>query len=539
MKNRQFTAFMISAAMIAAALAGCGQSASESTAASSSVAAESELSSETSSSESAGEMPEGSMGEMPEGSMGERPEGSMGERPEGSMGEMPEGQGGPGNGGSQSASDITYTAVTSYDADASTDQETYTSTGTDENAVLVDNGASVTIKNAEVTRTSSDSTGGDNSSFYGVGAALLAKDGTLYVTDTNITTDAAGGAGVFSYGDSVVFISDSTIQTEQNTSGGIHVAGGGTLYAYDLNVTTNGGSAAAVRSDRGGGNMVVDGGTYTSNGTGSPAVYTTADITIHDAKLEATDSEAICIEGLNTLRLYDCELTGNMPDDDQNDNTWTVILYQSMSGDSEVGNSEFDMVGGTLTSKNGGLFYTTNTESTFYLKDVDINYSADDDFFLQVTGNANQRGWGSSGSNGAQCVFTADDQDCEGKIVYDSISTLDFYLINDSELEGYFVDDETWAGNGGDGYCNVYIGSGSEWTVTGDSVIDALYNAGTIEDEQDRIVTIKGTDGTVYVQGTSTYTVTVASYSTEDLSANAGSCDAYSSYAEAEPSEIA
>ncbi len=96
-----------------------------------------------------------------------------------------------------------------------------------------------------------------------------------------------------------------------------------------------------------------------------------------------------------------------MSDDDQNDCTWNVILYQSMSGDSEVGNSTFEMQGGSLTAKNGGMFYTTNTESTITLSDVDITYALDNDFFLRCTGNNNQRGWGESGANGADCLFTA------------------------------------------------------------------------------------------------------------------------------------
>ena len=452
-----------------------------------------------------------------------------GNGPQGGMGQP----GGPGS----SAASVDYSAVTTYNEDAQTSGETYTSTGTDENAVLVDDGAEVAIDNATVTRTSNDSTGGDNASFYGVGAALLAKDGTLYVKDSNITTDAAGGAGVFAYGDGTVYVEDTTINTTQNASGGIHVAGGGTLYAWDLDVTTNGGSAAAIRSDRGGGKMVVEGGSYTSNGSGSPAVYTTADITIEDADLTATGSEAVCIEGLNTLRLFDCDLTGNMPDDDQNDVTWDVIVYQSMSGDSEIGTGNFSMVGGTLTSKNGGLFYTTNTSSEILLSDVDINYSEDNDFFLQVTGNTNKRGWGSAGANGAQCTFTGNSQDVAGKIVYDSISTLDFYLTNGSTLTGYFVDDETWAGNGGDGYCNVYVSSDSVWTVTEDCTIDALYAAGKVVDANGNNVTVKGEDGTVYVQGNSGITVTVASFSTEDKSADALETPAYSDYEVAEPED--
>ena len=441
--------------------------------------------------------------------------------------------------GSSSASDITYTAVNEITEDTQLDGETISSDGTDESAVLVSDGATATLNNLTVDRTSSDSTGGDNSSFYGVGAALLTTNGTTYVNNSTITTDSAGGAGVFSYGDGVTYVADSTITTKQDTSGGIHAAGGGTLYAWDLNVETNGESSAAIRSDRGGGTMVVDGGSYTSNGTGSPAVYCTADITVNDAELNATNSEGICIEGLNTLRLFGCDLTSNMPDNEQNDNTWSVILYQSMSGDSEVGNSEFDMVGGTLTSQNGGLFYTTNTESSILLSDVDINYSDDDDFFLQVTGNTNQRGWGTAGANGAQCIFTGDNQEMEGTVVYDSISTLDFYMTNGSTLTGNFVDDETYAGNGGDGYCNVYLSDDSTWVVTADSEIDDLYNAGTIVDENGDTVSIVGTDGTVYVKGTSSYTITVKSYSTEDKSSDALQTPSYGDYEVDKPSELA
>ena len=356
-----------------------------------------------------------------------------------------------------------YTAVNEYTEDTTVSGETLESTGTDENAALISSGASVTLDNDTITRTSDSSTGGDNSSFYGVGAAVLATDGTAYVKDGSVTTDAAGGAGLFAYGDGTVYASGTTVKTTQDTSGGVHVAGGGTLYGWDLDVETNGESSAAIRSDRGGGTMVIDGGNYVSNGVGSPAIYSTADIAVSNASLTANGSEAVCIEGLNSIHLYDCDLTGNMSDLDQNDNTWTVILYQSMSGDSEVGNSTFQMDGGSLTSENGGVFYTTNTESTITLSNVDINYNDDNEFFLQCTGNTNQRGWGQSGANGADCHFTGISQDMQGNVIWDSISDLDFYLTEGSSLTGAVVDDETYAGEGGGGYCNIYVSSDSTW----------------------------------------------------------------------------
>ncbi|MBR1856898.1 MAG: hypothetical protein IJ803_07470 [Oribacterium sp.] len=468
-------------------------------------------------------------------------QGGPGGNGQGGPGGMPggNGQGGPGGmPGGGSSKPESYSAVNDITSDAELTGN-IESTGTDQNAVLVSNSAAVTIRNANITRNSSDSTGGDTSSFYGVGAAVLATDGTAYVSNSTITTDAKGGAGVFAYDKGVTYVADTTITTAKDTSGGIHVAGGGTLYAWNDTVTTNGESSAAIRSDRGGGKMVVDGGTYVSNGSGSPAVYSTADISINGATLTANGSEAICIEGDNQIRLFNCDLSGNMADLSQNNLTWNVILYQSMSGDSEVGNSTFEMDGGTLTAKNGGMFYSTNTQSTFTLKDVDITYAEDNDFFLRVTGNSNERGWGSTGANGADTTFTAISQDMEGNVIWDSISELDFYMTEGSTLKGAFVDDESDAGNGGNGYANVYIDSTSTWTVTGNSTVTNLYSEGKIVDASGKAVTIVDKNGNVIVSGDSNYTVTVTGdyKETADLS-GANKLSSWSDYKVTKPSQL-
>ena len=452
--------------------------------------------------------------------------------------EMGGGMGQPGGGSGSSQGVDSYDAVNAYTSDTEVDGETIASTGTDENAVNVSEGTSVTLKDVTITRDSSESTGGDNSSFYGVGAAVLATDGNAYVKGGTVTTDTAGGAGLFAYNNGTVYAADTKITTKQDTSGGIHAAGGGTFYAWDLDVETNGESSAAIRSDRGGGKMVVDGGTYTSNGTGSPAIYSTADIAVNEATLAANGSEAICIEGLNSIHLYDSDLTGNMSDDSRNDCTWNVILYQSMSGDSEVGNSIFEMDGGSLTAKNGGMFYTTNTESTITLDDVDITNAEDSEFFLKCTGNANQRGWGTTGANGADCLFTAIDQTMEGNVIWDSISDLDFYMTGESTLTGAVVQDEGNAGGGGDGYCNLYIGEDATWIVTGDSIVSALHCAGTIEDNEGKTVTVKGTDGTVYVKGDGSYTITVTSYEDSADLSGASTTTSWSAYETEKPAEL-
>ncbi len=466
--------------------------------------------------ETATQNPEGTI--SPENSGEPDGQGPEGAPPDGTPpaggGASPDGTPPAGGGGfpGDAGEDINYSAVKEYTSDTEVSGENISSTGTDENAVLISNGANVTLTGSTVSRVSSDSVGGDAASFYGVGAAVLAKEGTVYLKDSTISTDAAGAAGIFAYGSGTAYAANTKITTKKDTAGGIHVAGGGSMYAWDLDVETFGQSSAAIRSDRGGGKMVMEGGSYTSHGTGSPAIYSTADIAVADAVLTANASEAICIEGLNAIHLFDTDLTGNMGDDSQNDCTWNVILYQSMSGDSQVGNSTFEMSGGTLTAKNGGMFYTTNTESTITLTDVDIAYAEDSEFFLRCTGNNNARGWGTTGQNGADCLFTADSQTMQGDIVWDSISDLDFYMKNGSSLCGCVIDDESCAGSGGSGYCNMYIEEGCTWTVTGDSALTKLYCAGKIQDSSGKTVTVKGTDGTIYAEGESSCVVTVKEY---------------------------
>ena len=97
-------------------------------------------------------------------------------------------------------------------------------------------------------------------------------------------------------------------------------------------------------------------------------------------------------------------------------------------------------------------------------------------------------------------------------------------------LTGAVLDDESSAGNGGDGYAALYLDSTSKWVVTGDSTVTNLYNAGTIVDANGNTVSVVGTDGTVYVQGASQYTITVTSYSTSVDTSAAATADSWSDY---------
>lgn len=377
--------------------------------------------------------------------------------------------GGPGGAPGESGDASNGTAATTIDSDSSADGETYSSTGDDENALRVD-GATAELTNITINKTEGSSSNADSGDFYGMNAGLLAQNGaTVTIKNATVNTSVKNGNGVFSYGTgTTVNISDSTIRTTGDCSGGIQTTGGGTTNASNLDVETEGNSSAAIRSDRGGGTVNVKGGTYVTNGTGSPAVYSTADVSVSDATLTANNSEAVVVEGKNSVSLTDCVITGNMTGtyQDDSENIHNIMIYQSMSGDAEVGEASFTAEGGSITAKSGDMFYITNTDCTISLKNVAFKLA--NEVFLRVEGNSSGRGWGTEGSNGGDVVLNAENQEIEGQILVDEISSLKLSLTDGSTFTGSINPD------GAEGTVDVTLSEDSTWTLTGDSYVTSF-----------------------------------------------------------------
>lgn len=354
------------------------------------------------------------------------------------------------------------------------------STTADENTILVNTTDDVTITNSTVTKTG-DSDGGDNCNFYGQNAAVLVEGGsTTTLTNLTVTSDAKGANGIFSYGGNggqnggdgdgtKVIIKDTTITTTGDGAGGTMTTGGGTTNAYNLTVTTNGQSSAAIRTDRGGGTVYVDGGTYTSNGLGSPAIYSTAEIHVANATLVSNLSEGVCIEGLNSIELTDCDLTANNTKCNGNATFMdTIMIYQSMSGDAATGNSTFAMTGGSLTSKNGHMFHVTNTNADIELNGVKLTNEDAANVLISVCDD----GW-NGGNNKA--TFNAKAQDLVGAVLVGNNSTLALNLSEGTTFEGYVNGNIVNASNQTVstevGTVAVTLDNNSTWTLTADSYV--------------------------------------------------------------------
>lgn len=391
------------------------------------------------------------------------------------------------------SSSITYSSAKEIVNDENINNETFTSSKENENALLINGNVNVSLDKISVSK-EGDSNEGDSTSFYGINSAILAKDGAVVtIENAIINTNASGANGVFSYGGSAttnndnsdgttVNISNSTITTEKNNSGGIMTTGGGNTNAKNLTITTSGQSSAAIRSDRGGGIVNVDGGTYTTNGVGSPVIYSTAEITVKNAKLISTTSEGAIIEGKNSITLENVELTDTHTKNVKSKTYKNIFIYQSMSGDASIGVATFTAKNSTITTNKGDSFYISNTSAVINLTNNKIINNDSTGYFLRAQADA----WGNDGSNGGKVTLNLTNQEIDGNIGVDKISSLTMNMIS-SNFTG-IIDAK-------DGEVNLTLDKSSTITLTSDSYITSLNN----EDNTNSNINLNGYS--LYVNG--------------------------------------
>lgn len=398
-----------------------------------------------------------------------------------------------GQGDTSSTTIITGTAAyTQSRGTVTKSSQTITASDTDESGVKITDSGTFALSDSMITTTGSSSSE-DNSNFYGLNAGVLAESGSnITLSNTTINTSGSGANAVFATGSgSSVTLSDVTINTSADSSRGLDATLTGTINATNVNITTAGTHCAALATDRGQGAVNATGGTMTTNGVDSPGIYSTGNITVSDAKITANGSEAAVVEGKNSISLTNTILSGAKKRG--------VMMYQSFSGDAEVGTSSFTMNGGSLSAAEGPLFYATNTDTVIELKGVDATAASG----TLLTASADS--WGTTGSNGATVNFKADSQTLTGNITCDSICSITATLQNSSILKGSINTDNTAKSMA------LTLDSTSKWIVTGTSYLTSLTDADTtlanIDDNGFNIYYDSSSSANSWLKG-STYTLT-------------------------------
>ncbi len=445
----------------------------------------------------------------------------------------------------------------------SADNGLYSSSSSDENAVLVKNNGVLKLTNSIINKTGDTASTGDDADFYGINSAILVNtNGSLDISNVKISTNSKGSNGIFvtnaessgssssnvaldgnglaesssgsgsdssnggtppsmpsgdtgsdggtppempdsngasgggesssmtaSNQDSVEGTTEANIEnveitTYSDKSRGLDATYNGIINAKNVVINTNGQSCAALATDRGEGevhvtNSELNTGVSKQSGRGSPIIYSTGNITVANSVGTAYVSQIACIEGKNSIELSNCDLSaaagGNRQDNGEYVDLGGVFIYQSMSGDADVGTSTFtakDSVLSILSDsdcyESAPMFHVTNTKAIINLEKTELNYGSG--ILLDVSG---QSQWGTVGSNGGELTFNAKDETLDGNVIVDSISSLNMTLSSTSYVGSINPSDDF-------GQTDVVIESGSDWTLDGDSHLSSLENNGEI-----------------------------------------------------------
>lgn len=341
------------------------------------------------------------------------------------------------------------------------ESESVSTSDENQNAVLVENGGTLTMTEGKLTK-SGDTSSADESNYYGVNAVFVTTAGSeSSISKSEITSAAEGANAVFATGKGALIHADNVkVSTSGNSSKGIYATYGGQVKAENIEITTSGTRCSPVAAERGSGSVSVQGGTVRSTGASSPCIYAAGTISAEKLEGTADASQILMIEGSNTVTLRGCDLSGS--------GEYGVMLYQSSPDSTGEGISRLNTEDTKLTATmEGPMFFVTNTEANVILKNTELKYKGD--VLVKVSGN-NINSWGTPGSNGGNLTLTAVDQKLKGRIICDEISTVNLKLKEGSTFSGSINSDNKGK------YIKVSLMEDAKWKLTGDTYVNVLKN---------------------------------------------------------------
>lgn len=361
------------------------------------------------------------------------------------------------------ANPSTFTGTSVISESKTFEHQRFDNTTSDQNSFIGKNKASIII-NSSVFDKTGNTTNDDNSNFRGQNAVVLGIEGSqTSIKDSNITSNSIGSNAVFATGEgSVINVENTNIHTKGDSSRGLDATYKGTVNGKNLTITTEGAHSATLATDRGEGSITAEAAKLTTSGTGSPVIYSTGNITANNVNGVANKSEIGVVEGKNSITLTNSNVTG------YHDNGF--MLYQSFSGDAESGIARLKAENNTLTTHGTGAFiYVNNTTAE---ADLTGNTILMPNTTTLVKAAVDSR-WGKDGENGGHLTLRASNQELNGNILADAISTVALDMTNGSSLVGAINTDNTAK------EVTVKISKDSSWTLTGDSYVKSLTNEDT------------------------------------------------------------
>jgi len=346
--------------------------------------------------------------------------------------------------------------------------ETLSTTSSDYNVVQVTSG-NLTLNNCTINKTGdTNSTDGDATSFYGINSAVYAKglNATSVITMNGgtITTNAKGSNAVFAWRGATINVNDVTIHNYSQVSRGLHATYEGIINATNVNITTESETSSTIATDRGGGTVIVTGGTATAKGNRSAVLYSTGTITANDLTGVSELGEIADVEGDNGVIINNCDMTSGSSERG-------LMMLQSGSGDAQGENAYITVTSSSLTTTDGSApLCEVPTKNVGTLTLTDVTLSVASGKLMYVDYNTQ---WTTHGGTGNLVLNTTQSSwSYTGTVDADSYS-------NSTVTVGSNV---TWNGaNDADNNAlSTTVTVNGTWNLTGNSYVTTLVNNGVI-----------------------------------------------------------
>lgn len=324
--------------------------------------------------------------------------------------------------------------------------ETFDSTYTDENSILIEDNGVLNASNAAITK-SGDTTSEKESRLYGVNNAVVAISGSAgNLEGSSIQSEAEGGNAIFASGkDSIIRLFDTSILTTGGSAKGLYATNQGAITGQDISITTEGAHSAAAVADGKNSSVTLYDTTLTTASKNSPCLYSAGAIKAIGVLGLANASSAAILEGKSILSISSSDLTGT--------GNYGILMHGSHS--SEEGLASFSAIDSLLSAtQDEAMFYVTRTDVEASISNTELCFESGVLIKAQKSGNI---------------AFKAYKQTLTGDIICDDTSTVSLELREDSFYKGAVDTDNQ-------GSAILVLEKSSTWSMTEDSYISILSN---------------------------------------------------------------
>lgn len=362
----------------------------------------------------------------------------------------------------------TITGPCFYDnGTAQLDLETLSGTENDTSAIVVTDGAELTMDDVTIVK-HGYSSNLFQASFYGADAAIIIADAsTAYISNSNIATHN-GAANIFAFGnDTVVYANNSDLYSSGPTAHGLYASGNATIYGTNIRHYSGGNRCSSYAGDNPARYVYVTDSIGHTAGIGSAIFYALGEIHANNVLGYAENAPILFSDGPQLAEITESDLTAGL--------LAGTVMFSSMGRES---GARLSLTNTRLTVKRTdmpGLWFG-NIIASASLTSVELDVEASGILVIDNSSQVTQEfdyfagGEQNSAIQAAEVTLDVSESDLTGDIVAYNGSSIALSLGNYS----------TWTGaakcGGGEAVFEISLDKTSKWVLIGDFDVQSLDN---------------------------------------------------------------